>query len=114
MDMTKEQCEYFIKDLPDYFYIALFGEMCSIDTSITRETVLSNELNVGGTGLWAEAMNMCCRKLDIKDFMSKYNKLEWYDSDNVDYEIECKMIEVLNKEKDISANSYYRYMVNLK
>ena len=113
--MTKEQCEDFIKDLPDYFYIALFGEMCSIDPSITYKQIskIGGYGCACGTGLWVEAMKMSCMKLGIKDFMHKYNCLDCDNSDSVDYAIENKMIEVIKKEKENNSNSYYKYICNL-
>jgi hypothetical protein len=103
--------------IPEYFYIAMAGELCSIfgwqifekqEDSYISEIEPYYDL-ASSTGGWYEAFKATCKKLDMNWLLEYYRTLAWYDSDMFDGVIENRIITNFI-EKDDNANSYYRYL----
>ena len=102
--------------IPDYFYIAMAGELCSvfgIDIFIKDEDDNYPLFYVSSTGGWYEALKATCKKLDMKWFLDYWVTLEWYDSDVLDGYIEDRIIEEFIDNRDSRPNCYYKYLVSI-
>lgn len=117
------------KNIPDYFYYALAGELASIfGPWILQKQAFpefdddGNEIEnysyydlLSGSGGWVEAFFATCRKLDMMWLIEYWDSLGWYDSDIFDGEIESEIIERFCKV-DVSqqhANCYYKYLCKM-
>lgn len=117
--------------IPDYFYFAMAGELCSIFgphlfdridpveydddgnplPSSISEGAAYYDLDTSSVG-WVEALKATCQKLDMMWLMNYRNELEWYDSDIFDGIIEERIIEKFVKEKTHQSNAYYKYLIS--
>lgn len=114
--------------IPDYFYPAMAGELCSIfGLSIFRKIPMDDIDDDGnrrinwekyyydlhaGTGGWVEALCATCKKLDMEWFSDYWLKLEWYDSDILDTILEDRIVKNFIDNKGQTVTSYYRYLSN--
>lgn len=106
-----------IKDrIPDYFYIALAGELFSIfGWSESRWRFYPEEgkayadLASGSAG-WMKALKAACRKLDMDWLLAYYQTLEWYDSDVFDGILEQEIRRHFMNGKAEGTNEYYRFL----
>ena len=106
--------------IPEYFYIAMAGELCSIFgyTVFEKYTDPDDPEDEGyydldsSTGGWYEAFKATCNKLNMSWLLDYYKTLEWYDSDMFDGIIENRIITNFIMAKDHHANSYYQYLCN--
>ena len=102
--------------IPDYFYIALAGELCSIlgpqilEKQTTEEDGIKYYDFDSGTGAWDEAFNMTCRKLNMSWLSHYRDSLEWYDSDRFDGQIEVGIIKHFCEAEPSHSNAYYKYL----
>ena len=109
-----------IKDrIPDYFYIALAGELCSIFGPWILEKQVDPESGKeyydfdSFSGGWDEAFAMTCRKLDMKWLLDYCKTLEWYDYDLFNGELESGIIKNYCGTTYQNCNSYYKYLCGL-
>ena len=135
-DNNNVRTKYYIpdsikKNIPDYFYYALAGELVSIFgpwillkqsfpefdddgdeiQPLTEGDRSYYDLNISSGG-WYEAFIATCRKLDMMWLVEYWKKLSWYDEDVFNSEIESEIIERFCKV-DVSqqhANCYYKYL----
>lgn len=105
--------------IPDYFYIAMAGELASIFGRAILHPIdleddgdsLIYELNSGTAG-WYAAFVMSCKKCDV-DWLIDYRKTlpTWVEADIFDGEIETEIVKkIVSKEMTNAANSYYKYI----
>lgn len=106
--------------IPDYFYIAMAGELCSVFGYWIFEKVIDPDdpkdegyydLDSSTAG-WYEVFKATCKKLGMDWLLEYYRTLEWYDSDIFDGIIENRIITNFIVAKDHHANSYYQYLCN--
>ena len=114
--------------IPDYFYPAMAGELCSIfGPSIFRKIPMDDmdddgnrrvnwekyyyDLHVG-TGGWIEALWATCKKLDMEWFSDYWLKLEWYDFDILDDILEDRIVKNFIDNKGQTVTSYYRHLTD--
>ena len=100
--------------IPDYFYLAMLGELVSIMGPDILKPVDWDGPEYydfhSSTGGWVEALYETCRKLDMEWLKNYWKTLEWYDSDVFDGIIESRIAEKLTTE-DFTANSYYKHLL---
>ena len=106
--------------IPEHFWPAFAGELVSVFGHDLFETYESKDggtesglYYIGGTAGWNVALKMTCWKLNIDWLYDYYYKLEWYDSDLFDYEIEC-LIESKFVNKNKRPNAYYKWIIDKK
>lgn len=100
--------------IPDYFYVAMAGEL----VSVFGVWVLQFHEDLGyydldsSTGGWVEAFRATCRKLDMQWLIEYYATLDWFDGDLFDSEIEGEIIDRFCRKENQGevANCYYRYL----
>ena len=100
--------------IPDYFYVAMAGEL----VSVFGVWILQFHEDLGyydldcGTGGWVEAFRATCRKLDMQWLMEYYTTLDWFDGDLFDGEIEDEIIDRFCRKENQreAAKCYYRYL----
>lgn len=119
--MTKYTIPAEIKErIPDYFYIAMAGELVSIfgpsilELNNPEDEECSYYDLYSGTGGWNAAWYMACKKLDMMWLHDYYKSLPTYvESDLFDYEIEKEIIERIRKGEfyNLLGNSYYHYII---
>lgn len=114
--------------IPDYFYAALAGELCSIygvdifrkhpnieyDNDGNEKIDWENyyyDLN-SGTGGWINAVFATCERLNMQWLSDYWIGLEWYDSDILDSIIEARIIERFIDNKRNPGESYFQYLIN--
>lgn len=118
------------KSIPDYFYPAFAGELCSIfgvsifhklpvidydedGSAITNWANSYYDLHTYSGG-WIQALEATCKKLDM-EWLVHYRvaNLEWYDADIFDELLEDKVItKFINKAyKSCIDNPYYDYLI---
>ena len=115
--------------IPDYFYIALAGELCSVMgyhifekidpymcdeegnelPRLTEEDCSYYDLDSSTYG-WYEAFLATCEKLDLQWLIDYYTPLPWYESDIFDGIIENRVIHNFIEAKVKNGNSYYQYL----
>lgn len=117
--------------IPQYFYYAMAGELCSIFGPEIFQKITDVEYDDAGnrippkddvdhsyydldssSGGWYEALRMTCKKLDMEWLINYLDSLEWYDSDIFDGIIEDRIIEKFINVKNQNCNVYYKYLVN--
>lgn len=98
--------------IPEYFYPAMAGELCSIYGSEILQQIGDYFDMDSSTRGWYEAFKMTCKKLNMDWLLDYWNSLEWYDSDIFDGIIEDRIIEKFINVKDQNCNVYYNYLVN--
>ena len=99
--------------IPNYFYIALIGELVSIFGEKILQPLDCGEYNLeSSTAGWHTAFVMTCKKLDMEWLLEYHKTLPTYvELDMFNGEIEKEVIKVLtNKELEHVANSYYKYV----
>lgn len=106
--------------IPEYFYIAMAGELCSIfgwqifekyEDPYHPEIEPFYDLGSSTSG-WCEAFKATCKKLGMDWLLEYYRTLEWYDSDMFDGIIEnCIITNFINIENE-DDNPYYHYLCN--
>lgn len=115
--------------IPEYFYHAMAGELCSIhgprifekvecfeyddegnETEKRNEELDYYDLD-SGTGGWFEAFRMTCDKLGLAWLLEYWDELEWYDSDIFDGIIEERIVEKVIEAEPSNCNAYYKYLV---
>lgn len=116
--------------IPEYFYFAMAGELCSIfgprifdrieyaeydeDGNVLPSSTDDSESYYysldSGTGGWYEAFKMTCRKLGLDWLLDYWKTLEWYDSDIFDGIIEERIIEKFVMSEDNRCNAYYKWL----
>lgn len=115
--------------IPDYFYIAMAGELVSIYGIKILQKIEYSEYDDNGdkieysyydldssTGGWNEAFKATCRKLNMLWLIEYCHSLDWYDYDIFNGEIEGEIIKRCC-EKDfgkVHANCYYRYLCSIE
>ncbi len=104
-----------IKDkIPDYFYIAMAGELVSIFGIDVLDKYDCYELYAfeyhESTAGWVEAFKATCKKLSMNWLYDYWDKLEWYDSDWFDGEIGVGIANIMPMLGN-HANSYYLYLI---
>lgn len=101
--------------IPEYFYLAMAGELCSIfgvDIFVENEDGDYPISYVSSTGGWYGALWATCEKLDLVWFREYWDALEWYDSDILDGIIEDRIIEkFIESKKSDGPNIYYRHLI---
>lgn len=101
--------------IPDYFYLALGGELVSVfGCGIFSEyedglCVLDYSTSTNG---WDKAFRMTCKKLNLLWLPVYYDGLEWFESDLFDDEI-CQEVKIVFRKKDSGTNSYYQYLLGV-
>ena len=110
-----------LEKIPEHFWPALAGELVSVfGPTIFEYNIYEDGTRdypfeyISGTAGWHLALKMTCRKLDIDWLYEYYKKLEWYDSDKFDSEIQdlitSKFIDVTPK----SPSAYYLWAIEEK
>lgn len=119
------------KKIPNYFYPAFAGELCSIfGTSIFHKLPRANFDDDGNTVMnwadyyydlhtyssgWFRALEATCKKLDM-EWLIDYRavNLEWYDADIFDDLLEDKVINnfIDKAYKSCADNPYYDYLID--
>jgi hypothetical protein len=118
------------KRIPEHFYIAMAGELCSIFGPQIFEKIewydydeegneIPNSRNEefdyydldSSTGGWYEAFKETCIKLNLRWLVDYHSTLEWYDSDIFDGIIEARIIKNFLEKENSPANSYYKYLI---
>ena len=119
------------KKIPEYFYYAMMGELCSIHGPMMFEKIPWIEFDDEGseipetgdesqdyydldssTGGWYEALRATCNKLNMNWLLEYWKTLEWYDSDIFDGIIEDRIIKKCIETEPSNCNPYYKYLVN--
>lgn len=119
--------------IPQYFYYAMAGELCSIFGPEIFQKITDVEYDDAGnrippkddvdhsyyyldssSGGWYEALRMTCKKLDMEWLLNYLDSLEWYDSDIFDGIIEARIIEYFIEAEDYNCNVYYQYLISRK
>lgn len=107
-------------DIPDYFYFAMAGELCSIFGPHVFDKIDPEDgsdpyydLDTGTAG-WYEAFHGTCCKLGMLQLFEYWTSLPWYDSDIFDSIIEQRIIEKFISAEDHRCNPYYKYLVASK
>ena len=102
------------KEIPDYFYYALAGELASVFGSdiLYEQNDDFIDLDTSTYG-WAMAFMMACKKLDLNWLMEYRKGLDWYESDLFDGEIEEEVIQryCMKDHGRESNNCYYVYLL---
>lgn len=106
--------------IPDYFYIAMAGELCSVFGYWLFDKIVDPDdpkdeghYNLGSsTAGWYEAFKATCDKLNMSWLMDYYKTLECYDSDIFDGIIENRIITNFILTEGHHSNLYYQYLCN--
>ena len=117
--------------IPDYFYPAFAGELCSIfGVSIFRKlstidydedgSAITNwansyyDLHTYSSG-WFRALEITCKKLEMEWLIDYWVGLEWYDSDIFNELLEDKVVtNFINKAyKSCIDNPYFNYLLDI-
>lgn len=100
--------------IPEYFYIALAGELLSIfGLSVFKydETANPNILMVESSLGWATAMRMTCNKLKMDWLWDYYEGLDRQDLDMFDNTIGSRTLSALSKCSGSTTSPYYVYII---
>lgn len=105
--------------IPQHFYIAFAGELCSVFGHMIfkkDESDLYSLFYVSSTAGWNEDLKMTCQKLNMCWLLDYYNSLEWYESDLFDGEMEDKIVSEFIEADQAQANSnaYYKFLFQRK
>lgn len=103
--------------IPEHFYIAFAGELTSVfgpGIFVKDEDGAYGVFYCSSTSGWAAALKMTCNKLKLNWLWKYYKKLEWYDSDLFDGEIEDLIISKFVEAETNNANSYYLWLIDRK
>lgn len=105
--------EEILSRVPKYFWPAFAGELIStLGLAIFYKDGDYYALNcVSGTMGWNAALRMACNKLDLKWLFDYYDKLEWWQSDMFDGELEDLLIKNFVEAEDLPAGSYYAWLI---
>lgn len=124
LNKSNDPCEYKIpdaikKNIPDYFYIAMVGELVSIfgPSVLAYDDCQENGCDEcdlvchEGTSGWVAALEATCEKLDMMWLLTYWHGLDWIESDLFDAEIGDEIIRWLASEHEEHerANAYYHY-----
>ena len=109
--------------IPNYFYIALAGELFSTFGYNSGLHMFTDSANLcsgechdydSGTGGWYAAFVMTCKKLDMLWLLEYYDKLPWYDSDTFDGIMEENIEKYFVKGNWGNWNPYYGYLIGIE
>lgn len=105
--------------IPQHFYIAFAGELCSVFGHMIfqkDESDVYSLFYVSSTAGWNEALKMTCQKLNMCWLLDYYNSLEWYESDLFDGEMEDKIVSefIEADQAQANANAYYKFLFQRK
>lgn len=111
--------EYHIPDeikskIPDYFYFAFAGELCSVFGHKIFEKDEDGTYGlfyVSSTAGWTEAFRAASEKTDILWLFTYYTNLEWFDSDHFDGEMEDEIISRFVEAEHSGSNAYYQFLL---
>lgn len=109
-DMSSENA---LQRLSAPFWAAFAGELVSvfgIDIFMPSEDGESPLFYLSGSNGWNLALKMSCKKLGEEWFYEWYDKLEWCDSDEIDSELEDRLLE-FPKLGVQSVSPYYTWLV---
>ena len=98
--------------IPDYFYLALGGELVSVCGRHVLERDEYGEYTFHwliGTSGYHVALKATCAKLGMEWLSDYRDSLEWYESDGLDSELLEGMLRQF--ELGGGANAYYRYLL---
>lgn len=103
-----------IDKLPDTFPYAFFGELVSVfGPSVMDEEEEGFVLHyIGGTAGWYAALKATCEKLGLTDWFKAYDELQWYESDELDSDLEDLVIQACVPAKWGTANPYYQSLLH--
>ena len=80
--------------LSDAFYETMWNELILVFGDKVRGVdpyLVPMVSYLSSTGGWVQALSATCNSLGLSDVWSYYDKLEWYDSDRFDGEIEVEL-----------------------
>ena len=106
--------EEILAKVPQYFLPAFAGELvCVFGLAVFEksETDSYGLFYVSSTLGWNAALRMTCNKLDMKWLFDYYDKLEWWQSDMFDGEIEDRLISIFVEAKGSPWNDYYQWLI---
>lgn len=106
-----------LSKIPRHFWPAFAGELVSIFGLSIFEKETENGYGlfyVSSTVGWNTALRMTCEKLDMKWLFDYYDKLELWQSDVFDGEIEDLLIKNFVESRERPWNEYYQWMIKLK
>lgn len=106
-----------IKNIPDYFFIAMAGELVSIfGIKVLLPVDYENDGSEiydlqNGTAGWHAAFIVTCKKLNMQWLEDYYKSLStWIAIDLFGSEIDNEIIEKVCKSKPSEANDYCNYI----
>lgn len=106
--------EEILAKVPEYFWPALAGELVSTFGMTVFEKHDENEYGLyflSSTCGWNAALRMTCKKLEMKWLFDYYDKLEWWQSDKFDGELEDLLIKNYVEAEDLPAATYYAWLI---
>lgn len=107
--------EEVLMKIPSHFWPAFAGELISTFGLMIFEKEEGTDLYalyyVSSTNGWSAALRITCNKLDMKWLFDYYDKLEWWQSDMFDGEIEDKLISIFVEAKGSPWNDYYQWLI---
>lgn len=106
--------EEIISKIPSHFWPAFAGELISTFGLMIFDKDEDGfcELDcISSTNGWNAALRMTCTKLDMKWLYDYYDKLEWWQSDMFDGEIEDLLMKNFVESRDRPWNKYYQWMI---
>ena len=115
MEMTYKIPADIKEKIPDYFYLALGGELVSIfghDVFQKDEDSVCTLDYLTGTAGWVAAFRMTCKKLNMFWLPVYYDGLEWFESDLFDDEVCQGVIDAFLKNNS-NQNTYYLYLLGV-
>lgn len=106
--------EAILSKIPDYFWPAFAGELCSVfgpDILGKDEDGVQALDYVGRTAGWYAALKATICKLSIPWLLDYYDGLEWHDSDQFDNEMEGLVRTKFIEAEQSAANPYYLWLL---
>lgn len=103
-----------ISKIPDYFWPAIAGELCSVfgpDIFVKPECGMYGLFFISSTAGWNAALKVTCHKLDMMWLYEYYDKLQWWESDMFDGEIESLIVERFVEKDSANSNPYYLWII---
>lgn len=103
-----------IEKLPAAFPYAFFGELVSVfGPSVMDQDEGEFVLHyLGGTAGWNAALYATCEKLNLHDWFWAYGALEWYESDELDSDLEDLVIQSCIQADWGTSNPYYQGIIS--
>lgn len=105
--------EEILSKIPQHFWPAFAGELVStLGLGVfDKENDYYVLYDVSGTFGWNAAFRMTCNKLEMKWLYEYYDKLEWWESDRFDSEVEDLLIKNFVEVEATPANTYYAWLI---